>query len=143
LALQNFLHQYLRENFFSKNVQQIYEENKKRRAEKKKEIDRIKKEKILSSEEVIVSLVKNNNRNGTKANSPTKFIFENPISLKSNGNQSTVEINQKYKNQFKKSDWINLEDIFIIFEKSYNESAGDVDAMKNLFYKYVADLKKK
>ena len=143
LALQNFLHQYLRENFFSKDVQAIYEKNKKKRAEKKKEIDRIKKEKILNSDEVIVSLVRNTNGNSSKVNSSNIPISTNPISLKSNGNQSTVEINQKYKNQFKKSDWINLEDIFIIFEKSYNESTGDIGVMKNLFYKYVADLKKK
>ena len=137
IALQNFLHQFLRENFFSKDVKNIYETNRKRRATAKENVDKEKKRKILDSKKVIVTVeIKESKKEET-----TNDI--KPVSIKKKGETSTVTIDQSFKKQFRKSDWVELEDIFIIFERAYNESNGDVNTLKRLFYNFIAEYKRK
>ncbi|HEX8331606.1 MAG TPA: ATP-binding protein [Segetibacter sp.] len=133
LALQSFVHKFLREEFFSTVVQQIFEEGSKRRQTKKKAEKSNERKKLLNTLAVKVEF---------KAPSK-KGDGENFVVKKSTNKETVVEVDKNFMNQFTKKDWEFLEDIFLIFELSLKEAKSDINSLKSIFYNKVVDWKSK
>ena len=133
LALQNYLHKFLREKLFSKDVKSVYSGNKVVRDEKKRKANNERKKKILNKEDVKIEIKKNDGSNSDS----------NPVIITETKSVSTVTVNQSFRNKFKKSDWASIEDILIIFEKAYSESKGNSDELRKIFYSLITELKGK
>ncbi len=91
LALQNFVHKYLREEFFSQEVNDIYQENRIYRADNKAEEQNEKKREILGSDKVNINVV--NRKSQKKSTSFNSELFEvPPVSVEVNKETSNVSI---------------------------------------------------
>jgi hypothetical protein len=136
LALQNFLHKYLSEIVFKKTLK-LYEGAKAGRDSTKKEEKKKEDRKILSTNKIeFKSKPKERKAKGDIILDKTRI--ESPIKiLKNTKNNTVVEVNQSIAKKFKKKDWEYLESVFLIFESSLSESKGDVEKLRDLFYKKI------
>ncbi|MFI5151323.1 MAG: hypothetical protein ACHQRM_16450 [Bacteroidia bacterium] len=138
IALQNFLHEYLKETIF-KIALKLYDIGKDERDEKKEKVKKEDTKRILKTNKVTYSVKSKappapDSRN--KGISPVKIV-----TTKSKG--TVIEINSAEKSKYKKSDWEYLQTVFIIFENAFKESRGDLNKLKMLFYKKIEDWKAK
>ena len=134
LLLQEFVHKFLREDFFSTIVHEIYEEGSEKRQAKKRQAKTSDRKRALKSSNVKVEIKEQKN----------KKDGDSPIRIKkSSSKETSIEIDKNFVNSFTKKDWEYLEDIFLIFETSYKEAKGDIEKLKELFYFKVQDWKAK
>ena len=136
LALQNFLHQYLNDVVFKKSLV-LYQTGKSGRDLTKKEEKKKEDRKILSTNKVefkpkpVATKKKEEKIIG-------EIRIESPIKIIKNTKESTVvEVNQSIARKFKKKDWEYLESVFLIFESSLAESNGNIEKLRDLFYKKI------
>ncbi len=134
LELQNFLHKYLSEIVFKKGLK-LYKEAKAGRDYTKKEEKKKEDKKILSTDKIEFK----SKKISTKVDIiPDKTRIESPIKIIKNTKRNTVvEVNQSIAKKFKKKDWEYLESVFLIFESSLSESKGDIEKLRELFYKKI------
>lgn len=126
LALQNFLHRYLRQTVF-KITQNIYESNREEKSEIIATARSQEKKKILKTKKITYS------KKAIKKSSPVEI---------QHSNQSTIiDIDEKFIKQFKKKEWEILENIFLIFEIAFKESKGNSKKLKDIFYKKILEWK--
>lgn len=138
MALQEFIHQYLKETIF-KITLEIYQAGKEVREENKSKVNKENTERILKTEKVTYTAKpKEVKKNTSPQNreSPVKII-------KSQNSETVIEIDTTIKKKYKKNDWEFLEKVFIIFESAYNESQGDSKKLRKLFYSKIEDWKAK
>jgi hypothetical protein len=139
LALQNYLHKYMKDKIF-KTALSIYETGRDIRDDNKEKIKIEDTKKILSTNKIKYEVRakdtdKSKDHSG-KENSPVKLYKEKDGS-------TLIKINSKIKNTFKKSDWAYLETIFVIFESALEESRGNSKKLKELFYNKISNWKAK
>jgi hypothetical protein len=132
LALQSFVHKFLREEFFSKVVKDIFEEGSKKRQTKKKTEKTRERKKFLNTGAFKVEVKSKDNNNGGT------FTLK-----KANSKETLVEVDKSFINKFSKKDWEYLEDIFLIFELTMREAKGDIQKIKPLFYSKIEEWKSK
>lgn len=134
LALQEKLHRILDELVFPSTLE-LYETGKSNReSEREREKKEVQKN-ILNTNRV------NLNVTSVKPKENNHEILA-PIKITSNKKRSsTIEINQAISKKFRKRDWDYLEEIFVIFEYAFKESNGDVDKLREVFYKKIAAWK--
>ncbi|OFY86325.1 MAG: hypothetical protein A3F72_10990 [Bacteroidetes bacterium RIFCSPLOWO2_12_FULL_35_15] len=143
IALQNFLHEYLKEDIF-KIAFKLYDDGKNVRDAKKDKVKKDATKRILKAKKVTYSSKPKpaTPQKGSKKKKEEEEV--SPVKIVTTKNKGTViEIDSVAKNKFKKSDWEYLQTIFIIFENSFNESRGDAKKLKELFYKKIDEWKAK
>jgi hypothetical protein len=134
LALQNWLHQYLRQKVF-KIANEIYVEGREVKSAITTKKDQEEKRRILKTPKVTYSrVITKPTKAGSSQISPINII-------KKNKNNTVVEVNESLVKKFKKKDWEVLENVFLIFELAIQESKGDIDKLKILFYQKINDWK--
>lgn len=134
LALQNFLHEFLRTKVF-KVANEIYENAKNaRNTVQKSELIKDQKE-ILNTNKIIIQKSKIKDINKDK--------LKNPITVLNNSLKSTIlEVDETASKQYRKKDWEILENVFIIFELAIKESNGDIEKLRDIFYTKISKWKK-
>jgi hypothetical protein len=139
LALQDFLHQFLKEKVF-KIAFELYDEGKEERehANQKRKSEDAKK--ILSTNKITIR-VSPKTKTATKNTTHTSAIP--PVMISKEGNSTIIEVDPSLKGKFKKRDWDYLETIFIIMENAFKESRGDTKKLKDLFYMKIVEWKSK
>ncbi len=143
LILQNFLHKYLSEIVF-KIALEIYERAKNVREGKKDEKKKEAGKKILSTKRVEYKTAKDESKvkkPAAKKAAPAKKEIAPIKIVQSSSKKTTVEVNESLVKKFKKKDWEYLESIFLIFESAFKESSGDIDRLRELFYKKINEWK--
>lgn len=138
LALQDFLHRFLKEEVF-KTALQIYEEGKDVRDEAKDKTKKEDRKRILKVDKIKYELKPKHDKKHTSTN---KDIAPVRI-LKTQNRETIIEIDSSAKSKFKKSDWEYLETVFIIFENAYKECRGDAGTLRKLFYQKIDEWKAK
>lgn len=128
LALQNFLHKYLRHTVF-KITNEIYVSGNEERTKNTQKADLEVKKKIFTSSKVFY---KKHTSNKNKSH---------PISIQKTKNETSLEIDNSFIKKFKKSEWLIIENVFLIFELAFKESKGESKKLKELFYKKILDWK--
>jgi len=138
LALQEFLHEYLKETVL-KITLKFYEQGRDIREETKTRTKKEETKRILKADKV---KYQTKPKSQTKASTQKKDVA--PIKITKTANKETIiEIDDSAKRRFKKSDWEYLETVFIIFENAYKESRGDSKKLRELFYKNIDAWKAK
>jgi len=134
LGLQDWLHRYLRQKVF-KIANEIYDQGKEVKTAIATKKDQEEKKRILSSPKVTYARVTTKPTKAANSQaSPIKII-------KKNKSNTIVEVNESLVKKFKKRDWEVLENVFLIFELAVQESKGDVDKLKAIFYQKINDWK--
>lgn len=134
LALQDFVHKFLREEFFSKTVQEIYDLGSQERKRKKRRAKTESRKKVLKSSNIKIKVKER----------ASKAKGQGPITIiKATKANTVIEIDKNFVSQFSKKDWDYLEDIFLIFETAFNEAKGDVQKLRELFYAKIEQWKAK
>jgi hypothetical protein len=134
LALQDWLHKYLRQNVF-KVALEIYEDGKELKTMVETKKDAEEKKKIFKTASVTYSRVPSkSSRRTASPNFPIKITQRNKGS-------TVIEVDESLVKKFKKKDWEVLENVFLIFELAMRESKGDINLLKALFYQKINDWK--
>lgn len=137
LALQDFLHRYLKNTVFKIASENIYEVAKEKRGlDVTKAIDASRK-RILNTSTVTYTkkeVERKPNEEKPKNISPIKI-------LQNTSKKTIVEVDESAAKKFKKKDWADLENIFLIFESAYKECDNDIELLRKLFYEKINSWK--
>ncbi len=134
LALQNFLHQFLREQIFAKDVMALYEAGKHERDKKRKKDDRQKLKRILKSNSVDIQVNKREVEDKEE-----DVNYKNSLVIHSTKSETKIVVDEQFVKNFSKRDWEYLEKIFIIFEVALRECRGNTDKLRVLFFDKIKD----
>ena len=138
LALQSFLHEFLKETVF-KIALKIYEGGRDKREDAKEKTKDESNKRILNVDKIKYQLKPKKSASGEKIKQDIA-----PIRILSKKNEDTIiEVDSAAKNKFKKSDWEYLETVFIIFENAYKKCRGDASKLRELFYSEIENWKAK
>ncbi len=145
LALQDFLHRYLDDKVFPTTLE-FYEGGRNQRKEAKTKEKKKSQLKILGTKKIDYQTVADDESKVVDkkhiSGEAEKEEYRAPLTIiKSTSKSSIVEIDESTSKKFKKKDWEYLEDIFLIFEASYNESKGNIELMRKLFYDKISNWK--
>lgn len=138
LALQDFVHRFLRTTVFKIANQNIYEVARDVREEATTKATNESQKKILNTD-LVNYVPKQQPKKDEKKVAPREV---SPIRIVENtATRTTVEVDESAAKQFKKKDWEVLENVFLIFETAYNECHGDPELLKKLFYEKINSWK--
>lgn len=139
LALQDKIHEILHNKVFLEALR-LYERGKNIRENRKKKKKEESEKKIFESRKVTVTPVTSKSRDQNTDREPSST----PINIvKSNKDESIIEIDKSYRRQFRKRDWESIEDVLLIFESAIQECEGDIEKLRKIFYEKIELLKGK
>ncbi|TWJ03297.1 histidine kinase/DNA gyrase B/HSP90-like ATPase [Mucilaginibacter frigoritolerans] len=139
LALQDFLHKFLRTKVFKITNNEIYEVAKDVRDVATTKATNESQKKILNTAQV--TYVPKAKPKSTEKKTPVS-ASNSPIRIvKTSEKQTTVEVDESAAKKFKKKDWEVLENVFLIFETAFNECNGNPDVLKKIFYEKINSWK--
>lgn len=138
LKLQDFVHNLLRNELFSKLVQNMYDKGHEKREKKKDNVDNLIQKQLLNTNKIIIksATAQKHPINKHKELKNKEIVsIEKPVEIiKKDRETSIIKINQSIKKKYKKNEWNIIENVFLIFEMASKESKGDIKKLKSLFY---------
>lgn len=144
LALQNWVHEFLRNEVFSKLVQGLYDKGKIKREKEKESKKKVIQKQILDTKKIILETkpkVKKEEKSEIKNSKVGKTIEQSiPLRVAKKENEAIITIDQNIKKKYKLEDWRIVENVFIIFEMAYHECKGDAKKLRELFYSKMEKL---
>lgn len=139
LAIQNWVHEFLRNEIFAKLIQSLYDEGREKRERKKESKTKSIQRKILHTKKITLETTPVVDKKSEKIDRQIKNIAPVDI-LKKNNSEVIIKIDQNIKKRYKTEEWRIIENIFIIFEMSFKESNGDINKLRELFYSNINEL---
>jgi len=142
VAIQEWVHRYLKEKVFNQLTNLLYNSAKVKRWDKRDReaeevmsgilgVNKIKVAEVTSSQ--FESIVGKSNENVAR-----------PLAVVKSGNIASIYINSALRKKFSKNDWRYLQKVFLLFERAFEEGDNDADKIRRLFYQMVNTwLKKK
>lgn len=139
IALQNWVHEFLRKELFAKLIQGLYDEGREKREKVKELKAKLVQKQILGNKKVIIKT------NPTIKNIDKKFTEDDyakpPLTISSNDNSKIIiKIDESIRKKYTSEDWKIVENVFIIFEMVLKESKGDLNKLRELFYLKMSEL---
>ena len=132
IKIQDFLHKYLRETVFGEMAMSLYNQGKKNRERVKAEQEEQTVKKLWKGAEIeeVIDL-------------PPNIPYYIPIDVKESENKTKIIVSRNRAEIYNKSEWLRLRPVLLIFERALQESNGDIDKMRDTFYKEIADYFRK
>ena len=140
LAIQNWVHEFLRNEIFAKLVKGLYDKGKEKREKDKESKSKSIQRKMLNAKKISLEITSTINTKPTQKTSKHLEIHA-PLSIsKKDNSEVIIKINQNVKKKYKMDEWRIIENVFIIFETAFKECKGDVNKLRKLFYSKMNEL---